>query len=141
MIHRRESMTPAGFQRALQRARESLPAVAKRPPPRREAQNLAERFRKHGAAYFQFITMPGVEPTNNLAEQAIRFVVMDRHVTQVEDPIGGTRSPRGRQWCQRIWTAVATCRQQNRSVFEYLHQSITRHLQNAPTPSLLPVTP
>lgn len=135
VIHRRESMTPAGFQRALQRARESLLDVAKRPPPRREAQNLAERFRKHGRAYFQFITTPDVEPTNNLAEQAIRFVVMDRHVTQ------GTRSPRGRQWCQRIWTAIATCRQQERSVFEYLHQSITSHLQNTPTPSLLPATP
>lgn len=135
VIHRRESMTPAGFQRAIERARMSLLTVAKRPPPRREARNLAERFRKHGEAYFQFITTPGVEPTNNLAEQAIRFVVMDRHVTQ------GTRSPRGQQWCQRIWTAIATCRQQNRSVFEYLHQSITSHLQNTPTPSLLPVTP
>jgi len=41
---------------------------------------------KHGDAYFRFVTTPGVAPTNNLAEQAIRFVVLDRRVTQ------GTRS-------------------------------------------------
>ena len=28
-----------------------------------------------------FITTPAVEPTNNLAEQAIRYVVIDRHIT------------------------------------------------------------
>ena len=32
--------------------------------------------------YFRFITTPGVEPTNDLAEQAIRFVVIDRRITQ-----------------------------------------------------------
>ena len=53
-----------------------------RVPLSREAQNMANRFRKHGAAFFEFITTPGVDPTNNLAEQAIRFVVLDRKVTQ-----------------------------------------------------------
>jgi len=42
-------------------------------------------------AYFRFITTPGIDPTNNLAEQAIRFVVIDRHITQ------GTRSEKGRR--------------------------------------------
>jgi hypothetical protein len=39
---------------------------------------MAERFRKHAEAYFTFITTPGMDPTNNVAEQAIRFVVIDR---------------------------------------------------------------
>ena len=43
------------------------------------AQNLAKRFRQHGEAYFRFITTPGIDPTNNSAEQAIRFVVIPRH--------------------------------------------------------------
>ena len=51
---------------------------------------MANRFEKHGESYFQFITTPGVEPTNNLAEQAIRFVVIDRLITQ------GTRSEAGK---------------------------------------------
>ena len=135
VIHRRDQMTPEQFQRALERARQKLLAVGKRAPQRAEAQNLADRFREHGAAYFQFITTPGVEPTNNLAEQAMRFVVIDRLITQ------GTRSERGRRWCERIWTAIATCAQQGRSVFEFLQQSITAYFHSQPTPSLLPSGP
>jgi len=67
-------------------------------PRTKEAQNLAKRFRLHGDAYFRFITTPGIEPTNNLAEQAIRFVVIDRVITQ------GTRSREGRVWCE--WCLV-----------------------------------
>jgi len=135
VIHQRENMSPQQFQRALERARQKLLAVGKRAPQRAEAQNLAHRFRKHGAAYFRFITTPGVEPTNNLAEQAMRFVVIDRLITQ------GTRSERGRRWCERIWTAIATCAQQSCSVFEYLRQTITAYFHSQPTPSILPSAP
>lgn len=133
VIHRRDTMDPARFQRALEKAREELIAVGKRAPPRAEAQTMAKRFREHGADYFRFITTPGVAPTNNLAEQAIRFVVIDRLITQ------GTRSERGRHWSERIWTAIATCTQQGRSVFEYLRQSIVANFNGTPAPSLLPV--
>lgn len=53
-----------------------IKAATTRVPCGRYAQNLAKRFREHGEAYFRFITTPGIEPTNNLAEQAIRFVVI-----------------------------------------------------------------
>jgi transposase len=132
VIHRREEMEPQRFQRALEKARDELIVVGKRAPRRNEAQNLAERFRQHGEAYFQFITTPGVEPTNNLAEQAIRFVVLDRVVTQ------GTRSEKGRNWCERIWTAIATCTQQGRSVFQYINETVTAYFEGNPLPSLLP---
>jgi len=135
VIHRRETMDAARFRRALERARDRTLTVGKRAPPRAEAQNLADRFRQHGRAYFRFITTPGIEPTNNLAEQAIRFVVQNRHVTQ------GTRSERGRRWSERIWTATATCAQQGRSVFDYLHQTLFAHFAGHPTPSLLPAGP
>jgi len=135
VIHRRETMSEARFVRALERARDELIAAAKRPPQQREARNLAKRFRLHGEAYFCFVTTPGVSPTNNLAEQAIRFVVIDRRITQ------GTRSETGRQWCERIWTVMATCTQQGRSVFEYLHRVIHANFHNQPIPSLLPAGP
>jgi amino acid transporter len=64
-----------------------------------------------------------------------RFVVLDRYVTQ------GTRSQRGQKWCERIWTAIATCTQQQRGVFEFLHQTISNHFAGKPTPSLLPSGP
>jgi transposase len=135
VIHQRETMVPARFQRALERARDEVLKVGQRAPQRSEAQNIAERFRQHGEAYFRFITTPGVEPTNNLAEQAMRFVVIDRLVTQ------GTRSEKGRQWDERIWTAIATCTQQARSVFVYLHQSIDAYFSKQPAPLLLPAGP
>jgi transposase len=135
VIHRRDRMTSRQFQRALMRARERVLKVGRRAPPRTEAQNLAMRFRKHGDAYFRFITTPGLEPTNNLAEQAIRFVVIDRRITQ------GTRSERGRQWCERIWTVIATLTQQGRSVLDYLRQAVHAYLANQPIPALLPVKP
>jgi len=45
---------------------------------RSEVKNMVKRFTDNGKAYFEFITSPGAEPTNNIAEQAIRFVVIDR---------------------------------------------------------------
>ena len=101
-------------------------------PATRASGNLAKRFAVHGESYFRFITTPGVEPTNNLAEQAIRFVVIDRLITQ------GTRSERGNRWCERIWTVVATCGQQGRSVFEYLEAAVTAWFHGEEAPSLLP---
>ena len=124
-------MTPQRFQHALEQPRKKLLAAAKRPPWTAEAQNMANRFRKHGDAYFRFITTPGVEPTNNLAEQAIRFVVIDRRVTQ------GTHGDAGQRWCERIWTAAATCAQQGRSLFDFLHQAVQAHFTGQPPPSLL----
>lgn len=135
VIHRRETMTEPGFAKAIERARHDLVATAKSAPKRTEAQNLAERFRQHGQAYFQFITTPGVEPTNNLAEQAIRFVVIDRYITY------GTRSEKGRRWSERIWTVMATCARHKRSAFQYLQSVVHAHFNNQPIPSLLPAEP
>jgi len=133
VIHRREKMSAVGFQKALEAAREQvMKAATTRVPDAKHARNLAKRFRENGEAYFRFITTPGLDPTNNLAEQAIRFVVIDRHITQ------GTRSEKGRRWCERIWTVIATCAQQGRAVFQFLLDSVQSHLCGAPPPSLLP---
>ena len=133
VIHRREQLPPGVFALRLQQARQHvLDAGLNNVPGTRHSQNMAKRFRRHGAAYFTFITHPGVEPTNNLAEQAIRFVVIDRHITQ------GTRSEGGRHWSERIWTAMATCAQQGCSVYDFLDAAITRWFANEPAPSLLP---
>lgn len=100
----------------------------------RESHNIAERFRLNTEGFFRFITTPGIEPTNNLAEQAIRFVAIHRRITQ------GTRGEAGQKWCERIWTAVGTCAQQARSVFEFIHDAVFAFLTGAPAPSLVPDT-
>ncbi len=132
VIHQRDTMDAPLFQESLANARDAIVnAATQEVPPTKEAQNMAARFRKHGRSYFQFITSPEIGPTNNLAEQAIRFVVIDRRITQ------GTRSSSGRQWCERIWTVIATCTQRGIDIFDFLYQSILTHWTNAPHPSLL----
>jgi hypothetical protein len=134
-IHRRdEYQSAATFQAALRRIEVDMTWDATHDPPTDEAYNMAERFIRHGESYFRFITTPGVDPTNNLAEQAIRFVAIDRRITQ------GTRSEGGQDWSERIWTAVATCQKQGRSVFEFLCESVLAYFQGTTAPSLVPNT-
>jgi transposase len=133
VIHRRGEWTEAEFRRRLESARDRvLWRGTWDVPATRASGNMAARLEAHGASYFRFITERGVGPTNNLAEQAIRFVVIDRLITQ------GTRSDHGDRWCERIWTAMATCRQQGRSVFAYLEAAVTAWFAGEEAPSLLP---
>jgi len=133
--HRREQMPREKWERAARRAAEAVLHRAKRAPQRSEAQNIAERFRDHGAHYFTFLNVPGVEPTNNSMEQRMRFVAIDRKITQ------GTRGERGRRWCERMWTVLATCVQQGRSAFQFLHQAILAYFCGHAALSLLALPP
>lgn len=99
-----------------------------------EMYNMAERFILHGESYFRFITTPEIDPTNNIAEQAIRFVAIHRRMTQ------GTRSKKGQNWFERICTVVVTCEQQGRSVFEFLVESVLNFFRGESGPSLVPDT-
>lgn len=132
IFHKAQELPEIAFAQAMDQNRKIFLELALDDVPQsREAQNLANRFRTHGDAYFRFITTPGIEPTNNLAEQAIRFVVIDRYITH------GTRSPKGREWCERIWTVMATCASQGQSAFDFISRSIQAHFSNQPPPSLL----
>jgi transposase len=133
--HRREQMPRERWERAAAKARRDVLSVARRPPTVSEAQNIAKRFRNHGDAYFTFLETPGIEPTNNGPERQIRFLAIDRKITQ------GTRGEAGRRWCERIWTVLATCAQQGRSAFEFLYHSIIAYFTGQPFPSLLPLPP
>jgi transposase len=133
VIHRRDELPTAVFQGQLAAAREEVLRRGTRDVPEtRHGRNLAKRFEAHGESYFRFVTEPGLEPTNNLAEQAIRSVVIDRLITQ------GTRSEAGNRWCERIGTVIATCVQQGRSVFAYLEAAVGAWFEGTEAPSLLP---
>jgi transposase len=132
LIHRREEFRANEFQRGLDDARKDVLFWAGyRVPESQQAQRLAARMQKYGASYFRFVTEPGIEPTNNIAEQAIRFVVIDRHIT------AGTRGESGQRWSERIWSVVATCSQQGRSVYEYLSKAVAAYFSGEEGPSLL----
>jgi transposase len=131
VFHQRDRLSEGVFQTRLQLARDKVLRVGLAAPQTQHGQNMQKRFRDHGAAYFTFITTTAVEPTNNLAEQAIRFVVIDRHITQ------GTRSQGGRRFCERMWTVIATCTRQGRSVYDYLREAVGNWFEGKQAPSLL----
>jgi transposase len=132
IIHEREQRSARAYQHQLQAKRAEIVAAGTQGVPAdKHCQAMAKRLQKHGAAYFTFITTPGIEPTNNVAEQAIRFVVIDRHITQ------GTRSEGGNRWSERIWTVLATCALQGQSVYEFLHASVQAFWEGTAPPSLL----
>lgn len=146
IIHEKSNMPEQNFIDRLTYAKENIIKTAIQEAPvyldnngkvvkeKCEVKNMVKRFTDNGKAYFEFITSPGVEPTNNTAEQAIRFVVIDRHVTQ------GTRSIKGRKANERLWTVIATCSLRGKSAFEFILKSVEAYFYNRASPSLIPVT-
>ena len=135
IARRKEFASETNFRRSLERIRDEIvwDATANQPDTQHAA-NMAERFYSHFEDYFRFITDSKIGPTNNLAEQAIRFVAIHRRMTQ------GTRGVAGQSWFERICTAVVTCDQQGRSVLEFLIESVESFFSGRKSPSLLPVT-
>ena len=43
----------------------------------------------------------------------------------------------GREFCERLWTILATCSLPKRSAFEWIHAAIRAHFNGRPVPSLL----
>lgn len=85
------------------------------------------------AGLWNFVKHEGIEPTNNLAEQAIRFAVLWRKMSH------GTQSSKGSRFVERIATVVATLAKQVRSVIGFLRQACEAHRSGGIAPSLLPV--
>jgi len=81
-----------------------------------------------------FVRVEGVEPTNNDAERALRHGVIYRKLS------GGTDSESGSRFVERMLSVVATCRQQDIHVLDYLTRCYQAHLDGKPAPSLLPTT-
>ena len=79
-----------------------------------------------------FVRVEGVEPTNNDAERALRHGVIYRK-TQRRDRQRGGEPVRGADA-----EVVATCRQQDINVLDYLTRCYQAHLDGQPAPSLLP---
>ena len=79
-----------------------------------------------------FVTVEGVEPTNNEAERALRQPVLLRKKSQ------GTRSDKGKKTLGTLLGVVETCRRQSRSVIDFLETAIRNHRAGLPPPSLLP---
>jgi transposase len=130
-IHRRDRWTDATWLRKMQAHREAILKTAWGTIPEiKDAINIAERLWNWQEEYFRFIDT-GIPATNNLGEQTIRKVVIDRKVTQ------GTRSDWGNRWLERFWSVLTTCEQQGTNVMSFLQSCVGSYLHGLAPPSLL----
>jgi len=121
------------YKKSIEKLKNAFLNKVRRPPDHIEAVNIKNRFIAGvDKSYFLFLEREDVRPTNNLSEQAIRFVVIDRRVTQ------GTRSWSGMRFCERAWTVVATCARHKRSVYEFFVDALNATYKNTTYPKLIP---
>jgi transposase len=91
---------------------------------RRFANNLL----KICPALWTFVTVNGVQPTNNAAERALRGPVIHRKLSH------GTQSEDGERFIERALSASVTCRLQHHSPFAYLRELLAAHTHGDPYP-------
>jgi len=95
-----------------------------------EVRVLASALFQHCDRLFAFIEHPGVEPTNNSAERALRHAVIWRK------SCFGNQSSKGEVATARLLTVARTCVMQRRNALEFLSESVRRHRAAQPALSL-----
>jgi len=122
-----------GYMRWLRRAfQHELEAGTRCACPQTAA--TCQELLKVEPALWTFVRVPGLDPTNNAAERALRHPVQWRKTSY------GTDSLAGSHFVENLLTVVATCRQQDRNVLDYLTRCCQALYTGAPPPSLLPQT-
>jgi transposase len=100
-----------------------------------EVANLARALFVHHPHFFTFVYEEGVEPTNNVAERALRTAVQWRKI------MFGNRSTDGELAVARLLTITRTCQLQQLSVLAYLAAAIACHRRRQAVASLLTKRP
>ncbi len=83
-------------------------------------------------AFWTFVRVAGVEPTNNESERTLRHAVIYRHICL------GTQSEAGSRFVERILTVEASLRRQQRDMLQFLTDACQAALLNSAPPSLIP---
>ncbi len=97
-----------------------------------DVSNLARALFVHHAHFFTFVHEEGVEPTNNVAERALRTAVQWRKI------MFGNRSVEGELAVARLLTVTRTCQLQQLNVLAYLTAAICCYRRGQAVASLLP---
>jgi len=98
-----------------------------------QAQGLSDELLALWPALWTFVTVAGVEPTNNAAERALRPAVLWRK------GCFGAQSAAGNTFVERILTVRATCRQHNRHLRTFLTEAVAAYWAGQPAPTLLSI--
>jgi transposase len=96
----------------------------------RQGRRFARNLLKIWPALWTFADHPGVQPTNNHAERALRGAVIYRKLSL------GSQSQTGERRIARLLSAHTTCRLQRRSLHAYLIDLLSAHARGDPVPLL-----
>jgi len=83
-------------------------------------ENLVKKINNGKKHWFTFVTEPGIEPTNNQAERALREHVVHRKI------IGGLRSQKGMEIHETIMTLLTTWKQQDLDPYKEMVKATKR---------------
>lgn len=120
-----------GFKRELMAAVQLIETKGKKSPLAKTVRTC-EKVLLLEPALWTFVDTPGIEPTNNAAERALRPAVIWRRTSF------GSQSLSGSQFVARMMTAVTSLNAQQRPVLNFLSQTFQASRQGNPMPSLLP---
>jgi hypothetical protein len=120
-----------GFKAELEAAT-ALPIATVEKTPLAKTIRTCQQLLQVEPALWTFVQSPGVEPTNNAAERALRPAVIWRRTSF------GSQSNGGSQFVSRLLTVVTSLKAQHRNVLDFLCQTCADTWLNQPTPSLLP---
>jgi transposase len=107
-----------------------LERAARKSKRTRHHGRFARNLLKIWPALWTFVTVEGVEPTNNAAERSLRGPVIHRKLSH------GTRTDDGERFIERALSASVTCRLQGRSLFAYLTGLLTARAHGQTLPAL-----
>jgi len=119
------------FEAELQRAAE-LGAVRGERTPLAATVRTCRQLLRLAPALWTFLEIPGVEPTTNSAERALRQAVIQRKISH------GVQSAARAQGRAQLLTVVVSLRQQGRDVLNFLEQAWVAQRLGGVMPSLVP---
>ena len=103
----------------MSRFRSALKTLLKLTPTQTEGLNLLARYQKIAPNLLLFLEDETIPPTNNASEQALRWSVIFRKITN------GFRSEWGADLFAMIRSLVNTARRQDLSAFEAISLALT----------------
>jgi len=111
---------PEERMRLARNAKRRLDHWTRKPYKTDEVRKFAVKIRNGINHWFTFVTIPGVEPTNNRAERALREHVVQRKI------IGTFRNEKGTRIYETIMTMLATWKQRGLDPSEMLAESLNQ---------------
>jgi transposase len=112
----------------------ALPIGYAETTPLAKTVRTCQQLLKIEAAMWTFVDHPDVEPTNNVAERALRPAVIWRNTSF------GSQSQGGSEFVARMLTVSSSLKAQGRSVLDFLTQSCQAARWGTTPPTLTPIS-